>query len=466
MLSVFARGILPSVYHMSNLYPITRVVKEDEELRLSAVSRSRESLPLALLLLAFAVGMAGIQFARNGIALLRGSGSYVEMADQYLTDGAFVSAYRPPLYPLLLVTLKTCFGAGWESAAFVVHLVLAVGSGWFIFLLTRRLSGSFPAAVCALLLFFGHGILQLELITRRETALFLFLELGVFVLVTSARLNIARAMLVGGLAGLAHLTRPNGILLLTALLVPLAVHSGWFRQWRRALGLGIAALSVFLAATVPWHIRMYQLTDVWTVSSSTTSGLNMWKGNNPMTSSVIPWIDIDELEPWARARVGGGSLTSDKADRALAKAAGEWVKEHPIRAALLTVKKFFIFLNPMPVPWGTGQIQVLSDDRILIDDFRPRRGWMFFFLYMMFLYLGIWIARERLLAVLKTPAGVLFAGAVTPFCLLLVVIHTLSFPETRLRLPLDVVMIVLSGVGYGALQSEYRKSLVALARRR
>jgi hypothetical protein len=142
------------------------------------------------------------------------------------------------------------------------------------------------------------------------------------------------------------------------------------------------------------------------------------------------------------------------------------VKEHPIRAALLTVKKFFIFLNPMPVPWGTGQIQVLSDDRILIDDFRPRRGWMFFFLYMMFLYLGIWIARERLLAVLKTPAGVLFAGAVTPFCLLLVVIHTLSFPETRLRLPLDVVMIVLSGVGYGALQSEYRKSLVALARRR
>lgn len=388
--------------------------------------------------------------------VLKGSASYEKIADELLASGTFLTTYRPPAYSALIAALKwLSFG---PEALFFAHCLLAGASSVLVFLVTEKVARSRKTALLAMVLFASHLLLQIEMISARETGLYIFLELLFFYLLARTPTTVPAFAVVGAVAGFAHLTRPNGFLLLLSLLLVLAFT--WSAKGKRlsAAARALAATVAFVAVIAPWQLRMHELSGQWAIASSTSGGMNLWKGNNPYTTHVLPWLDVDDLETQAREFIPDGDLTSMEADKEFSKRAKEYAMRHPFGTITLGVKKAILFLAPLPVPWGTGEIQV-DGESVHIDDFKPRKGWYLFLLQTSLIYAGIPLLimhRRRLANTESTP----FLLSVSVLMLFSIAIHSITFPETRLRLPLEVLLIVCAALGAKGARSRWALRLV------
>ncbi len=182
------------------------------------------------------------------------------------------TAFRPPLYPLLLAATSPDGTVG-RSQVMILHLLLAIASAWIMILLARA-SGLGQASWLAGLLVTVDPILfyqSTQLMT--ETLATLLALLLLFALLRSGEGREPRWMLASGtITGLAILCRPTFLAFAGLAWLLLAVRRRW-----KPLMLFSAAAAVVL---VPWIVRNSLVLEK-PVLTTTHGGYTLLLGNNP-----------------------------------------------------------------------------------------------------------------------------------------------------------------------------------------
>ncbi len=175
-------------------------------------------------------------YNRIATSISRGQGWSAE----YPYPWAHATAFRPPLYPLLLGAMYFVFG---EHIAVAQVLNVALGCG--VVLLTAvvatRLGGRQAGVIAAVIATLFPPLVENDTVPLTEPLGLLLLLLAVWALL-AGRLGWA-----GIAVGLLVLTRPSA----QALVPLIALVALWKVGWPRALGFTVAALVVI----APWVIR-------------------------------------------------------------------------------------------------------------------------------------------------------------------------------------------------------------------
>jgi 4-amino-4-deoxy-L-arabinose transferase-like glycosyltransferase len=257
------------------------------------------------------------------------------------------TAYRPPLYPLVLAPFAAALGTGpWLGWA-IVALHAALGGATV--LLTARAArrwGLAPGrvAVAALVVALDPVLAAQGRVVMTETLAALLLaaalaELG----------RPRRGTLRGGAAlGLAALCRPS--LLAAAALVAAAALIAPPGTWRQRLVRGVIIALTTLAMLAPWAIRNARVLGepVWT---TTHGGYTLALANNPIYYAEVldgppgaVWSGTNQARWFASIGPTVAGLSEPAADRRLRSGALAVIRERPrdfARAAAARLGRFW-----------------------------------------------------------------------------------------------------------------------------
>lgn len=202
------------------------------------------------------------------------------------------TAYRPPLYPLVLAAVVYCGGG--TAAIGVLHVILGTATVFLTFLLARRLGLNRGAVVAAGLVAVDPILLRYTAYTMTETlftflvTLFLVLSLAPapeFTVALRSRLwLLMRAMLIGVVFGLCALCRPT-----IWAFGGLACLAWLWRRWKnleeRAAFLFYERTFLMVAgvtlAVSPWLMRNLHVFER-PIVTTTHGGYTLLLGNNPV----------------------------------------------------------------------------------------------------------------------------------------------------------------------------------------
>jgi len=221
---------------------------------------------------------------------------YRAVAESLLQHGTFgrgdvPTAYRPPLYPLVLAG---CLALGsWAWAAMgVVHVGLGLATAWLTLRLAERWGLGRWAFAAALLAAFDPILLRQSTLIMTET-LATFLAVAALLLLTAARErpSASRALIAGAGIALAVLCRPTFLpwLGLTAVILPWSAAKahglqpvGFVNRGTRLRVVKVFSAFIIGAAVVlaPWVIRN-QVQFGRPIVSTTHGGYTLWLANNP-----------------------------------------------------------------------------------------------------------------------------------------------------------------------------------------
>jgi 4-amino-4-deoxy-L-arabinose transferase-like glycosyltransferase len=267
----------------------------------------------------------------------------------------------------MIAAVKVLSPLSWERVLLGLHCILSFACAGLVYSIAERVSRSRRAAVFAVALYVTHILLQVEFVSTRETALYVFLELLFFYTWCASERSARSFLCLGMLAGLSHLTRPNGIFLIIVL-VTVAMYTHRTLTLARQSNLLIAAGIGFCSVILPWQLQLYSLTGQWSLSPSVSNGLNIWKGNNRYTPHVLPWLEIDKLDPIAKALVPDGDLTTIASNDTLGDMSWSHIQANPLRSLGLALKKGAMFLArrylSLSAPGRFGKPIVISSSKI------------------------------------------------------------------------------------------------------
>jgi len=183
--------------------------------------------------------------------------AYVVQARSFLDGTIVVDPYRGPLYPIALGLLYLplqFLGLG----LFESGIVLSAASAGVILLLTYRLLErlfSPEIAFGATLLVATNWIFFRYSYTTGNDMFFAAVATACFyAFMNPARSTWKRPILGGVLAGLAYLTRYNGIAIPVALLAGILLLNVWRYDWSKRALAATVFLAAFLAIVVPWML--------------------------------------------------------------------------------------------------------------------------------------------------------------------------------------------------------------------
>ena len=196
-------------------------------------------------------------------------------------DHGTPTAYRPPLFPLVLAAVTWTTGAG-DIGVAALHLALGLATvvgTWLVAVelgLGRR--AWFPAAAVAI-----DPLLVVSATLPMTETLFAALATWMLALTTS-RLSVTRGLLVGILFGLAALCRPS--VWAFAVLIAVVVGIRWLRNTGAGHGsndrMVLAVTLAGAALTVsPWLARNLAVSGT-PVLTTTHGGYTLLLGNNPV----------------------------------------------------------------------------------------------------------------------------------------------------------------------------------------
>jgi 4-amino-4-deoxy-L-arabinose transferase-like glycosyltransferase len=303
-----------------------------------------------LLALTLVARLAALWLGRGGLA--QDPDNYRGLAENMLAYGVLghdhtPSAYRPPLYPLMLVP---CAALGtWSAVAIgALHLALGLASVWGVHWLARRWQLEHVAGFAAALVACDPILVHYSAQVMTET-LAAFLATAALAALTLAgeRPTARRLAAAGAIMALAALCRPTFLVWL-ACVVPIVVRhapNGKLR-FRRAAAF-LAGAAVVLA---PWALRNWaQLGRP--IVATTHGGYTLWLGNNASyyefleqgnTGDVWRATDFDAEVLEARsAAIRHGEIDDDRREYAQA-----WheIRKQPrmfVHAALARVGRFW-----------------------------------------------------------------------------------------------------------------------------
>jgi hypothetical protein len=412
--------------------------------------------------------------------------AYREIAENILAHGVYglgkagpptPTAYRPPLYPILLSNLPAADGKHVSLVLVaIVHVVLGVGTVWLTYLTARRMlklplplgesgersspgeGGWVVASLPALLVACDPILLNQQTLVMTET---LAAFLSILALWCLARYSDHRywwnAGLAGGAIGLAALCRPTFLPWLGLVAAAMLISDFRFQisDWkaRRLSALAnIAALAMTAAAAIfPWAYRNDKEFGK-PILTTTHGGYTLALGNNESFYEWLqeptndePWdsawfkfeLDIRELvEQHGRTPVGGSSpaglykipFEQDR-DTVAYHCAHDAIRNNPrifVWSCLYRIRQLW---SPLPHKLTPDE----STGRMLL---RYATAAWYCGVYVL-AAVGIWRLRWRLV---RQPWvwGVLL-------CLTFTAVHTLYWCNLRMRAPLMPFVALVAG---------------------
>jgi len=342
--------------------------------------------------------------------------------------------FRTPLYAWFLAAVSLLPGDD-LLAARVAQAVLGAAAAALLasvagrrFGRTAGIATGILAAVAWPLLWFGRELL-IESVSVFWGALLLRVQDG-----AGARSRAGRWLAVGGIVGLATITRPNFLVL-----APVAAALAW-RAAGAARGRAVALVAAgVLLCVAPITVRNRIVSGDW-ILLSYQGGLNLWIGNHPGAdgmSARLPglssWRNEDVEAQLAREKGRAvGPAEQDAHFRGLALA---FFRDEPLRALGLLAKKTYLLAQGYEIR-NNRDLYAMRERNLLLRLPGPDFGWIGPLALVGFA--ATWRRRAEL-AHLWGYALAIGATAV------------LFFVCARYRLPLWPPLLVYSGAAVGAL---------------
>jgi 4-amino-4-deoxy-L-arabinose transferase-like glycosyltransferase len=367
---------------------------------------------------------------------------FVDAQVFFFTGVARPTAEHPPLYPLLL-SVSSLLGGDSFGAHRVASCLMGTGTVAAVGFLGRRVAGE-RAGLLAAALAAAYPILVLTDASIYSESLY---GLAIALALIAAyryldRPTPARALMLGGAIGLAALTRSEAILLLVLLAAPVARRAGE----RRLARFGLAALACAVLVA-PWTIRSSLALDSPVLLSTNLGGLVA--GAN--CHSTYHGQNIGQ---WRFACFGKLPRFDNQADLAafLRRRGTRYARHHlgrlPIVAAVRVGRVWEVYR-----PLQNANYEATIEGR---HRNASRVGLGFYYLLVPLALFGLVLLRRRgrALVVLLAPV------------LLVTITAAISYGVTRFRIPADVSLVVLAGVGVdGLLENLGRRRSEASASR-
>lgn len=269
--------------------------------------------------------------------LLSGAGySFTQLKTNYWS-------FATPLYAFLCAGIYRISNHG-HFTVLVVQSVFSIALGLAIFKIAKRLFGERAGLLAAAMTCFHPGFIYYDVFNLMPLSIeaFLIAAFTLMLLKYRDRPSAATMLVIGGLAGLATLSR--GIL---GMLLPFAVIYllGFVRELQ--VRTRLVAASYIIAGTLlvlsPWLIRNYTVHRQLLLSTS--SGELFWRGNNRLavgtsydsskTPIFILWPDEFKNRVYR--------MTELEQNAFLRNEARQFIRENPRQAFGLYLKKVYYF---------------------------------------------------------------------------------------------------------------------------
>jgi len=336
------------------------------------------------------------------------------------------SAWEPPLYPYLIGGVFKIFGIYTYASAWVLLSINSLFASFTtipVFLIAHRTFGPrvalWSARAWALNPYVWYWSVHWVWDTT-FTPLTLALIFLVSLEMASPEIEQGpgwlRWVLFGALWGVGALANPTMLSFL-----PFCGLWVWWQRFRRGLpSLGGVVLSsfVFFLVLSPWLVRNYEIFGRF-VFIRDDFGLQLRLGNNRLADGMLiatlqPNLNKPELEKFQQM----GEVAYEAYCRRLAF---EWIRAHPGRFAIISVKRFFYYWNGVP----------RNTDSRALWDFRSS-------LFLASSVLAIWGLGRALRQ--KRPGAWLFAGLVATYP----TVYYFVYPHARYRHPIEPELFILA----------------------
>jgi hypothetical protein len=371
------------------------------------------------------------------------------VADLLLQHGAFRDLEGPltefdPLYPVFLAFGRLLCG---DRPIAIQLLQIAVDSlgAVGLYRLTDMLTGARRAALVAAALYAFYPLLIRHAVVGDDAALLSVLLIGFSAAAVSA-VSTRRAAIAGVCLGMAVLTR----VAVAPIVVLAAAALALTRGGRPALACSLTAVAI----VSPWLVRNYTVNGSF---ASTRGGVNLLHGNSRYAAALLPEYNLDLLgEPYAtlvatrRPDLFGRGAEAEL-DRYYAALAWEEARTRPREAVRLMLAKVAYFFWPRLVParvWTSeARITLLEDGGVRVSDSPPRPS------HDQAVYTASYVAvAAAALAGVWMRRWILSRDLVL-WCIVcsFVIIAMVFFPATRLRAPMEFVLLFYAAVAVDAL---------------
>jgi hypothetical protein len=336
------------------------------------------------------------------------------------------SAWEPPLYPYLIGGVFKIFGIYTYASAWIllsINSLLAAVTTIPVFLIAHRTFGPRVAlwstrawALNPYVWYWSIHWIWDTTFTPLMLALIFLISLKLASLELELWPGWRGWVLFGALWGVGALANPTMLSFL-----PFCGLWIWRQRYRRGLpSLAGVALSsfVFFLVLSPWLVRNYEAFGR-IVFIRDDFGLQFRLGNNKMADGMLiatlqPNLNQPELEKFQRL----GEIAYEADCRRLAF---DWIRAHPGRFAVISLKRFFYYWNGVPRP---------TDSRAPWD-FRSS-------LFLASSVLAIWGLGLALRQ--KRPGAWLFAGLAATYP----TVYYFVYPHARYRHPIEPELFILA----------------------
>jgi len=364
---------------------------------------------LAAVALAIALRVIAAIVIPDQSQLLMDAASYRDSANSLIETWHPRNLYQMPLYPLMIAMT----GAGVGQLAADIFL-----SGLLVFVvhaLTLEIFGDSLAAIFAAMMIACYPPLIFISVVGLSECLFITLVFLAFLFWYRGDFTAAAIVAV-----LAVLTRPVFDLFapILVMLFALVVHRMPVGQAFRKLG---AYALIYCALMTPWWLANYNAYGQF-VRLTAGGGMALYAGNNPLNRSGGGNVGEDfDLKDFQHIADGV------ERDKALAKAAVDFIVQNPGRFIELAWLKFVRIWRPWPANAGYSSLGVML---VTAGSFLP---------VLILGAVGI-VLRRRMLRTLA-PIYIFAAGYTA--------VHMVIVGTIRYRLPLEPFLVMFAGVALG-----------------
>jgi len=214
-------------------------------------------------------------------------------------------------------------------------------------------------------------------------------------------------------------------------------------------------LASALVVVTPWHVYTYRTFHTFSFLPSSAGGSTLYYGNNPDFLTYYPYLDIDRYAPFKMDLLLEHQDDIDlgdpvEIDRFFKREAWTFISENPVLFIKSGVLKLVALYSPLPTALGTGELVGQRGD-LTLKDFRVRLGPSRLpHLFLMSIVLsGVALFLTDITLYTKRQKIQIFF--IIGLVVVVTLLYMLFYGQTRFRLPLDPLLIILAGEAYSRL---------------
>jgi hypothetical protein len=387
---------------------------------------------LAVLLLSM---LARLAIALPAVHSLNDPDRYLPLATSLANGQGFCladgqpTAYRPPLYPLLLAPLIRGLGDRLPYGILGLHLALGLGTVALIYWTARRWGYSPNRATIAALIsgLDPVAVVQAKSVMTETLAAFL-----VAATMAGFTLRGSRGVAVGAIMlALGSLCRPNLLPWagLISMLWLLDMSQSWFVKMKKVLMFSLIVVIIHL----PWAWRNYQVFGE-PVFTTTHGGYTLALANNPTYYTDVldgppgtVWTGENQAKWFASVGVETFGMTQPQADRRMRDLGLKMIRDRPFDFARASVARLGRFWGVAPAGAVYGAVLRLATAAWTLP---------------LWVALAIGLCRRSLWQMPQIAAPLVL--------ITLTIVHTFYWTDMRMRVPaVPAIALIAAGMTFG-----------------